>query len=204
MSTISPPLILASRSLSRQNILNKLGIPFTLAPESIDETPPPGLPPQDLPEYLARKKAKTVGEGLKVDSLKDANVLGADTLMLLGGRPYGKPKDEDEARRFLSEFSGKTHQVITGIALYRAATGATVSRTCSAYVTFATLDPAEIDRYLATKEWQGAAGAYRIQGLGAALVTRIDGLESTVAGLPIRPLVEILYGTGQKLPINEV
>jgi septum formation protein len=117
--------------------------------------------------------------------------------MLLGGRPYGKPKDEDEARRFLREFSGKTHQVITGIALYRVETAATISRTCSAYVTFAVLEPAEIDRYLATKEWRGAAGAYRIQGLGAALVTRIDGLESTVAGLPIRPLVELLKSIGE-------
>jgi septum formation protein len=189
MSAITPLLILASRSLARQNILKKLGIPFILAPDavSIDETPPPGMPPEDVPEYLARKKAQTYGE-----HTKGAVVLGADTLMLLGGRPYGKAKDEDEARRFLSEFSGKTHQVITSIALYRIETAVIVSRTCSAYVTFAVLDPGEIDRYLATKEWQGAAGAYRIQDRGAVLVTRIDGLESTVAGLPIRPLVEML------------
>ena len=200
MSAFTPPLILASRSLARQNILKRLGIPFTLAPDTVfvDETPPPGMPPEDVPEHLARKKAQTAGERVKL-SAKGQNaalVLGADTLMLLGGRPYGKAKDEDEARRFLSEFSGKTHQVITGIALYSPETGDTVSRASRAYVTFAALAPAEIDRYLAAKEWQGAAGAYRIQDRGAALVTRIDGLESTVAGLPIRPLVEMLGSTG--------
>jgi septum formation protein len=218
------PLILASSSPRRRDILTMLGIPFLVCEPGIDETLPSGTPVEEVPVLLAVQKAEAVAKRLGHRCPPEAPflILAADTIVVLDGVLYGKPTDEADARRILKVLSGRTHRVLTGLALHdRRATGkddldappgaslepsrapsfAVAKHRCTnqtrtrlehADVTFAPLDTRDIDAYLASGEWQGVAGAYRMQGRGAALVTRIEGLESTIIGLPIRPLWEML------------
>jgi len=129
----------------------------------------------------ARRKARAVeGEW----------VLGCDTEVLLDGRVFGKPSDEDEARRFLRRLSGRTHEVLSGIVLRRAGderTGLSMTR-----VRFRTLEVSEIEAYLATEEWRNRAGGYAIQGKGAALIEGIEGDFWNVVGLPVPELIRLL------------
>ena len=113
-------------------------------------------------------------------------VLGVDTLVALDGRIYGKPAGEDEARATLKTLAGRTHQVVSGLALGQEIVHATTD------VTFRTLTDAQIDWYVGTGEWRDRAGGYAIQGKGAALVTRIDGDYLNVVGLPVAALIEVL------------
>jgi septum formation protein len=186
-----PLIILASGSPRREAILTMLGIPFKAIPSQIDEQLEPGIPVEQAPELLAIQKARSVAARLP-DTVKTPWVLGADTLVILEGKPYGKPADMAQARQFLTVLSGRTHRVVTALALHHRHTGTTDTCTCIAEVTFAPLSDRDISWYLGTNEWQGVAGAYRMQGRGACFVTHIDGLESTVVGLPIEPLFALL------------
>ena len=118
-------------------------------------------------------------------------MLGADTVVALDGRIYGKPRDADQARAYVGLLNGRTHEVVGGIALARngeiVATAVEVTR-----VTFRDSDPAALDRYVATGEWEGRAGGYAIQGEGGALVERIDGDYLNVVGLPLERLKELM------------
>lgn len=182
-------LILASRSPRRQELLAMTGFPFEVAPSPCDEEKilrqweqsDSDLNERSLVERLALAKATT-----SLREHPDCLILGADTIVSLDGELFGKPKDEDDARRMLRTLAGRTHTVDTGVALLTA-TFADVFSNVS-HVTFHPLSPAIeslIDRYVATGLPLDKAGAYGIQELGGLLISRIEGDYFSVMGLPI-------------------
>jgi septum formation protein len=173
------PLILASASPQRRAILEQVGIPFEVRPAAIDELTA-GEPGVVAAENAMRKAMAVPG----------ARVLGADTIVVIDGRILGKPRDAAEAREFLALLGGGTHEVIGGVALVEDGAMA-VSFHEITKVTFRDLDDSLIDWYVATGEWQGRAGAYAIQGAGAALVAGIEGDYLNVVGLPLARLLNI-------------
>jgi septum formation protein len=183
------PLVLASRSPQRRAILELLGIPFTVVEPGYAEIDPPGLGAADLAEAHARGKAASVAG--------DA-VLGVDTLVEVDGRVLGKPDGQEEARSHLAALSGRTHAVHSGLCL-RAGGREHVRRAVS-LVTFARLDPADVDWYLATGEWRERAGAYAVQGRGAALVREVRGDFQNVVGLPVPELLDAMAAAAANLP----
>jgi septum formation protein len=173
-------LILASGSPRRKAILEQLGIDFRVEVPDIEELQEGE--PQAVVEENALRKARAVEPG-------DDRVLGADTEVVLGGQIFGKPRDRAEAERFLRTLSGETHEVVGGVALRSASgewTEVAVTR-----VRFRSLTGAELDWYLASGEWEGKAGAYAIQGKGAALVESIEGDYWNVVGLPVPALLRL-------------
>ena len=158
-----------------------------------------GLNPRQFAEDLAVKKALAVAG--KTDGEEGADVqwvFGADTIVVLDGKIFGKPTDRADAGRMLRRFSGNRHEVITAMALCNRRTGKTDCRSVSSEVEFAPLTEAEIDWYLDTGEWQGAAGAYQMQGLGGCLVKQINGSPSCVAGLPLFDFYAMLRDNGYR------
>jgi septum formation protein len=180
-------LILASSSPQRSAILTKIGLPFKAVSPEVDETAHDRLSPEKTARYLARLKAVTVAE-----KMSGSLVLGADTVVAIGRRMYGKPENEDEARTFLRTFSGRSHGVITALCLCDEATRRLGMATAYTRVLFSRLSDEMIDWYIRTGEWRGAAGGYRIQGQGARFVRSLMGLESTVIGLPVYTLMKLL------------
>lgn len=192
-------LILASGSPRRQQILRQMGLPFTVLPAHIDETIENVSPEQNTVD-LAREKAETVRKRYKNEFSTQHWIVGADTVIVLDNAIIGKPADRDDARRILTALSGRSHSVVTGIALtVENCTCTSLPRMETAAVrtevSFAALEPEEIDWYLDTGEWQGAAGGYRIQGKGACFITRIEGSYSNVIGLPINTFYGMLKRT---------
>jgi len=179
------PLLLASTSPRRSAILEQLGIPFdAVAPQYVEE-PMQGVDAVDLVRTHAREKAQSVA-----DIAGDRPVLGIDTDVVLDGRIYGKPQNATDAEVMLEELSGKTHLVVSGLALITL--GWELLEHESTRVTFRRLTPRDLAAYIATGEWEGRAGAYAIQGRGAALVRRIEGDYLNVVGLPAALLVRML------------
>lgn len=192
------PIILASSSPRRQEILKLLNIPYQVIMPNIDETFSAALDPHDVPELLAREKVLAVVHSLP--SHQEIQwVLGADTIVACNGKIYGKPKDEDEAASFLHQFQGKTHTVYTAVVLYNGRKKITTSRVNETKVTFAPMTKQEIEWYLGTGEWHGAAGGYRIQSLASCFIKKIDGSASGVTGLPIFELYDILKEQGYSI-----
>lgn len=185
------PIILASSSPRRQEILKLLNIPFRVIMPNIDETLTSGVESEDVPELLAREKVSAVIHSLPPQQ-EIQWVLGADTVIVKNNRIYGKPQNQDEAEKFLKEFQNSTHTVITAIVLYNGRTKTTTSRVAKTKVTFAPMSDEEIQWYLETGEWHGAAGGYRIQSLASIFVSKIEGSQSCVTGLPIYELYDIL------------
>lgn len=180
----APPLLLASRSPQRRAILEQLAVPFEAVVPQYDEELS-GADPIAEVERHAQGKARSVA-GIA----GDRPVLGVDTEVVLDGRVYGKPADEAEAEAMLDELSGKTHEVVSGLCLLTSAweeLGHAVTR-----VSFRALTPRELGLYVVSEEWRERAGGYAIQGLGAALVERIDGDYLNVVGLPTALLVHLL------------
>jgi nucleoside triphosphate pyrophosphatase len=173
----APPLVLASTSPQRRAILTQLRIPFDVVPPDHHEAP--GTSPIDR----AAGKARSVEGGVRP-------VLGVDTEVLLDGDLLGKPADAAEAEAMLERLSGRTHDVVSGLCLRTAAWEELHTETT--HVTFRTLTPRELAHYLAADEWEGRAGGYAIQGLGASLVERIEGDYLNVVGLPGGLLVRLL------------
>lgn len=185
------PIILASSSPRRQDILKMLGIPFQVVLPNIDETLTAGVEAEDVPELLAREKVSAVIHSLP--SQQEIQwILGADTVIVKDGVIYGKPQDADEAESFLKLFQGSSHYVVTALVLYNGRTKTTTSRVCKTKVTFAPLSDEEIQWYLETGEWHGAAGGYRIQSLASLFISKIEGSQSCVTGLPIYELYDML------------
>jgi septum formation protein len=156
-----------------------------------------GLEPRRFAEELAVKKALAVVK--KTNEGPDAaiqRVFGADTIVVLDGKIFGKPKDRADARRMLGVFAGKRHKVITAMALCNRQTKKTDCRSVTSEVEFAPLTEAEIEWYLDTGEWQGAAGAYQMQGLAGCLIKLINGSPSCVAGLPLHDFYVMLRDNG--------
>ena len=180
----APPLLLASRSPQRRAILEQLAIPFEAVIPQYDEELT-GADPVAEVERHAKGKARSVA-GIA----GDRPVLGVDTEVVLDGRVYGKPGDEVEAEAMLEELSGQTHEVVSGLCLLTPAweeLGHAVTR-----VSFRALTPRELGLYVVSEEWRQRAGGYAIQGLGGALVERIDGDYMNVVGLPTALLVRLL------------
>ena len=187
----SPPLVLASASPRRIELLAQVGItPDRIVPADIDETPLKGETPPRLAERLARTKAETVAA-----AEPEAFVLAADTVVAVGRRLLEKPADEAEARRFLSLLSGRNHRVFTGVAL-KAPGRDTAVRVVETRVSLKPLSDDEITGYLATGDWRGKAGGYAIQGPAGAFVRRIVGSHPAVMGLPLYEAVQLLRGAG--------
>lgn len=183
MSTTVVPVVLASGSPRRLELLRRLGIDPDVRPADVDETPRPDESPQDLAARLARAKvdAVDVGDG--------ALVVGADTVVAVGTQVLGKPTDEADARAMLELLAGREHRVLTGVAVRR--DGRVEVDVATTRVRFRPLRPTEVDWYLATGEPDDKAGAYGLQGAGAALVAWIDGSHTNVIGLPLDLLVDL-------------
>lgn len=185
-------LFLASQSPRRRELLTQVGIVFEPLDANIDETPAAGEPALDYVRRVAREKA---GAGLvQVAAVPGALVLGADTEVVLDGRVFGKPADAADAARMLRVLSGRTHQVISAVAVVGA--GREAEAVSVSEVTFADLDEAGIAAYVASGEPFGKAGAYAIQGRGAGLVAHLSGSYSGVMGLPLFETLRLLRGFG--------
>ncbi len=185
-----PKVVLASRSPQRRAILNALGIDFEVADPAIEELTEGD--PRELVLDNARWKAAAVAASAKPGTL----VIGGDTEVVLDGQVLGQPKDEGEARSHLERLSGRDHQVLGGLALLGA--GEPRDGVETSTVAFRALEPPLVDAYLASREWEGRAGSYAIQGLGSALVAEVRGDVSNVIGLPVGLLLRLapeLFGT---------
>jgi septum formation protein len=178
----APPLVLASRSPQRKAILEQLHIPFDVAPPDYEEETPTCGDPVEIVRDHARAKARSVPD--------DRPVLGVDTVVVLGGVIFGKPKDAVEAEGMVEQLSGKTHAVVSGLCLRTPAWEVVEHEETS--VTFRQLTPRDLAAYVGSGEWEGRAGAYAIQGRGASLVSRIEGDYLNVVGLPGALLVRLL------------
>jgi septum formation protein len=181
----APPILLASTSPQRRAILEQLGIPFEVVPPRYEEEDPAGAGAVELAREHARGKALSVA-----DEAGERPVLGVDTAVVLDGRVFGKPKGEAEAAAMLEQLGGKTHEVVSGLCLLTPA-GEDVAHEVTR-VTFRPLTARDLAFYVGSGEWQGRAGAYAIQGRGAALVERIEGDYLNVVGLPAALLVHLL------------
>jgi septum formation protein len=181
----APPLLLASTSPQRRTILEQLGIPFDVAAPDYEEHDPPEADAVEIVEEHALGKARSVA-----GQADGRPVLGVDTAVVLEGRMYGKPANAEEAAAMLDALGGKTHLVVSGLALLTP--GWELVDHVTTRVAFRPLTPRDVAAYVASNEWQGRAGAYAIQGLGAALVEGIEGDYLNVVGLPAALLVGLL------------
>jgi septum formation protein len=181
------PLILASESERRRDLLREIGIPFEIVPSDADEAN--GLPddPTRFVEILAERKARAVAS-----QRKSGLVLGADTIVVREGRIYGKPTDRKDAIRMLEELCGREHLVYTGVCVLDAAGGPARLRTVVTRVRLHELTKDEIQRYVDSGEPMGKAGAYAIQGCGRLLVSGIEGDYSNVVGLPLGATLDLI------------
>jgi septum formation protein len=185
-------LILASASERRAEILRNAGFSFTVLSSAVDETPYPGESAPDFVERLARAKAELVA----ARAVGPAIVIAADTVVTLEGRVFGKPRSSDDARHMLEKLSGRTHSVLTGVALIRLPDVERRTFTESTLVHFAALSAEEIMRYLASGEPQGKAGGYGIQGRAGRFIPRIEGCYFNVVGLPLARVQHTLVELG--------
>ncbi len=190
MNAVVPSLYLASRSPRRRELLQQIGVVHAVIDDSIPEQPAVGETALDYVQRLAREKAAAGFAQIVQQQLPLAPVLGADTLGLLDSEILEKPRDKTHAETMLRQLSGRTHQVITAVALHFADRQAL--RVSITDVTFRTLSDAEITAYWDTGEPQDKAGSYAIQGLGAVFVQEIRGSYSAVVGLPIEATCELL------------
>jgi septum formation protein len=185
-SHVVDPILLASTSPQRRVILEQLDLPFDVVAPDYEEHDPPGADVYDLVREHARGKARSVAQlgGLH------RPVLGVDTAVAIGGAILGKPANAAEAAEMLRRLQGRTHEVWTGLAVTRDREQRTAAE-CTR-VQFASMNEAEIQGYVRTGEPLDKAGAYGIQGLGAAFVRGIEGDYYNVVGLPLRRLRRIL------------
>jgi septum formation protein len=181
----APPLLLASRSPQRRAILEQLGVPFDVVEPRYDEQAPDVADATELVREHAQGKARSVA-----DEAGDRPVLGVDTEVVLQGLIFGKPADATEAEQMLEELSGKTHVVMSGLCVLTRAWE--IVEHVGTRVTFRELTPRDLAMYVSSGEWEGRAGAYAIQGRGAALVRSVEGDYLNVVGLPAACLVRIL------------
>jgi len=180
--------VLASASPQRRVLLERLGVPFTIRATDASE-----LEQGEDPAAVAVENALRKARAARRAGAPEA-VLGCDTIVVLDGAIYGKPADAEAARATLSALGGRTHEVLSGLALLIAdGQSPIVERTALARtrVTFRALDRELLDWYIGTGEWRGRSGGYAIQGEGAALALAIDGEVETVVGMPLRTLLDL-------------
>jgi septum formation protein len=199
-------LILASASPRRRELLTQAGYTFTIQPAQIPEDPREGEDPIAYVVRLAREKADAVyregvnsGQGTVNSQTGELVVLGADTTVTVDGQILGKPEDDADAARMLRMLAGRTHLVITGVAVVTAAHTEVAAEVTA--VKFLSLSDVEIADYIATGEPMDKAGAYAIQGRAAKWIPRIDGDYFNVVGLPLALVSTMLDATGLGRPI---
>ncbi|RMG13412.1 MAG: septum formation inhibitor Maf [Deltaproteobacteria bacterium] len=190
---MSRRLVLASASPRRRQLLGWLGVDFEVDPAAVDETQRPGEAPTDFVCRMATEKAKAVAT-----RHPGAVVLAADTEVVLNGEALGKPGTRDRAAEMLSRLSGRTHQVLSAVAVGDGA--ALQTRLVRSEVRFSRLTPAAIAWYVETGEPLDKAGAYALQGRGAALVARVEGSPTGIIGLPLEETAALLAAAGVEVP----
>jgi septum formation protein len=190
-SSTTPQFILASASPRRRELLQRVGIAFGIIPSETSEVAQPGELPQEYALRVASEKAWDVAR-----KHPGAWVLGADTIVEIDGEILGKPQDAADGQRMLRQLSGRTHQVMTAFALLDEAGWVRVRQVVISRVTFKPLSDAQIREYLATGEPFDKAGAYAVQGLGAALVEGVEGSYTNVVGLPMDEVQAALRAVG--------
>jgi len=182
-------VILASQSPRRRELLTLVGITHEVRPADIDEAYLPGEVPSEHAERLARCKCAALAE-----REPDALVIGSDTIVVVDGEVLGKPKDDGDAAHMLRRLSGRSHIVVTALAVtWR---GEIRSAVEEVNVTFHSLSDDDIAAYIATREPMDKAGAYGIQGFGATIVERVDGDYFAVMGLPLQLVIRVLRELG--------
>jgi len=185
-------IVLASASERRSRLLDQIGVAHACHAADVDESQRPGESPVAYVQRLASEKAVAVVDRLGVR--QEQPVLAADTTVVLDGRIYGKPADEKDCVAMLSALAGRTHEVLTAVALLN--DGVLHEAISSSSVTFRAIGSEECRRYWASGEPAGKAGAYAIQGLGAVFVSRLDGSFSGVMGLPLYETAALLDAAG--------
>jgi septum formation protein len=189
MNTLAfPSIVLASASPRRRELLQQIGVVHEVLVVDVDESPLPGESPVALARRLARTKAL---EGYRRDG-GDRPVLGADTVVVIAGQALGKPVDRDDALRMLRTLAGRSHRVLTAVALALPGGGAVREALSDTEVVMRAITPQEAADYWASGEPQGKAGGYAIQGLGAVFIERITGSYSGVMGLPLYETAQLL------------
>ncbi|NOY79144.1 MAG: septum formation inhibitor Maf [Calditrichaeota bacterium] len=174
------PLILASESPRRAQLLRQVGFAFTIIPANVDETLKPGLSPEIQAQELAFRKASQVAR-----QVPDGFIVSADTLVVLDSKILGKPGSEEEAKKMLGFLSGRTHDVFTGFTIIANPEGKVITDVERTEVTFRQLEAWEIDRYIKCDQPLDKAGAYGIQDRGALFVESINGCYYNVVGFPL-------------------
>ena len=187
----SPPLILASKSPRRRELLEQAGLTFAVVPSSVDENGVNISEPEKLVRTLAEAKARDVAA-----VYPGSWVIGADTIVLIHGKILGKPDSMETARKMIQQLNGQAHDVLTGYAIFCEAANTCISGVEKTKVHFRHLSQQEIEWYIQTDEPYDKAGGYAIQGLGSFLVKRICGSYTNVVGLPVCEVLERLYEKG--------
>lgn len=184
-------IILASASPRRKELLEKIGLKFEVEPADCEEVVDTALEAHELVQKLSRGKAESIAR-----KHRNAIVIAADTVVLMGDKILGKPHNQAEAKKMLRALSGKSHVVITGFTIIDTAKRRILSKTVETKVYIRELNPEEIDAYVKSGEPLDKAGAYGIQGLGSVIVEKIEGDYFNVVGLPLSSLAESLKEFG--------
>lgn len=182
-------LLLASTSSARRALMDGLGLPYRAVPPEVDEVVAPGTPPHHAVALLAERKARAV-----YSRFPRSLIIGSDQLVAFQGQSLGKPADATAARAQLGALRGRTHEICTGVCVV--GPGFVVTEVDVARLTVLPLTDAELDGYVATGEWQGCAGGYRVEARGQALFQRIEGDRAAIQGLPMQRLTRILREAG--------
>lgn len=182
-------LVLASTSSARRALLDGLGLPFRVVAPEVSEDVVAGTPPQHAVAMLAERKARAV-----YSRFPRALVIGSDQLVALLGQTLGKPEDAKAARAQLGSLRGKTHEIHTGLCVVGA--GFVETEVDTAKLTVLPLSDQEVDGYVATGEWKGCAGGYRVEARGQAIFQRIEGDRAAIQGLPMQRLTRMLREAG--------
>lgn len=188
------PIILASASPRRQELLANLGLEFEVKVSDVDEHIEENIPPAQLVENLAERKASAIA----AESISGL-VIGADTIVVLGEKPLGKPADRDAAVEMLQNLQGRSHEVYTGLAVIDVSTGQSVVTHQATAVRFKPMTSEQIERYVDTGEPMDKAGAYAVQGKASIFIDSIRGCYFNVVGLPVSKLADALRTFGVEI-----
>jgi septum formation protein len=176
---VLPDLVLASASPRRRELLEQLGLVLQVTPANVDETPHPGERAADYVRRVAAAKCDAVA----ATRAPDLPILAADTIVIVDDQILGQPRDDADARRMLLALAGRRHEVTTAYRINFG--GRTLDRAVTTTVSFRSLQPAEVDAYVASDEWRGKAGGYAVQGRAGAFVSELRGSHTNVIGLPL-------------------
>ena len=188
------PLVLASGSPRRRQLLTEAGVPHEVVPADIDEQVHPGESPEQMTLRLAREKAAAVAE--RMGDGPPRHVLGSDTTVVLDDEIIGKPEDAEDAVRLLQRLTGRTHRVVTAVAIVETSSGRWVDGAFESRVTLRDATEPELRDYVATGEPLDKAGAYAIQGEGSVFVTGFEGSRTNIIGLPVEETLALLARAG--------